>query len=93
MAILRLFIPDDKLTDFVKAVCFKYNYQEFVLAPGGIGPPVPNPESKRDFAKRMIAAHLKNIYIEYKSTIDIAALTKAAADSATAGIAAVTVEE
>jgi len=66
------------------AFCQQYNYQETVGEP-----PVPNPESKTDFAMRHIKTYIREIHKAYKAntaanTARDAAI--AASDTATAGI-------
>ena len=62
MATISFTIPDAQLTRVVNALCVTYGYQD-TMGYTGTPPdlvPVPNPETKGQFAKRMIAEHIKN---------------------------------
>lgn len=53
MATISLTIPDGKLTRVINAVAITKNYRN-VLSDGS-----PNPESKQQFARRMLVEQLK----------------------------------
>ena len=66
------------------AFCQQYNYQETVGKP-----PVPNPESKADFAKRHIKTYIREVHKAYKANSAADTARKAAitaSDTAAAGI-------
>ena len=63
MATITLNIPDDKTPVVLAAFAWRYGYQATVA--GEEGEPVPNPETKAAFAKRMLRAHLVNLVNAY----------------------------
>ena len=50
-------IPDTQRDRVVAAICGQYNYQEKVKKPDGTE--IPNPETKPQFTKRIIASFVK----------------------------------
>jgi len=73
------------------ALCANHNYLEMIADPNNIGEEIPNPESKTDFAKRMLLAFLKRqvkIYREneVKATL-AAAVEQAEAEADGIGVA------
>lgn len=54
MATLVLTIPDAQLTRVVDGIAGQYNYQTMVPGATPLDPPVTNPETKNQFAKRMM---------------------------------------
>ena len=62
-----------KFNDLKEAYAVRFNYQDMV--PDGNGGLMSNPESKRQFMKRMIRQRqIMPVYQDYKRTQDIAAL-------------------
>ena len=49
------------------ALCKVNNYQETIEGPNM--EPIPNPESKGDFAKRMVRKWLKEVYCSYEASL------------------------
>lgn len=60
MATLVLTIPDAQLTRVVDGIAGQHNYQAMVPAPIPSDPPVTNPETKNQFAKRMMIKWAKD---------------------------------
>lgn len=58
MANITLTIPDAQLARVIDGICLYYNYAATILTVGG-GSSVPNPETKAQFAKRMLIEQTK----------------------------------
>ncbi len=58
MATISITIPNASLTRVVDGVCGFFNYQAFIQPL--IGPPEPNPETKNQFAQRMLVVAVKS---------------------------------
>lgn len=57
MAVISITIPDAQINRVVDGVCLAYNYQATI---GGS----PNPETKAQFAKRMLIERLKQMVMQ-----------------------------
>jgi hypothetical protein len=90
MVVLKINIPDDKLQGIVNGFCKKYQYQEYIIGPGGT--PVSNPESKVQFAKARLLDYVKSMYIELKVELEVAATQSAALIAANTDMINVKVE-
>lgn len=62
-ASFTLTVPNNVVGDVVQAFCTLYGYQETITDEGV---EIPNPESKANFAKRMIRTYVKEVYKAYK---------------------------
>jgi hypothetical protein len=58
MATITITIADADLSRVVDDICGLFGYQAFI--PQFIGPPLPNPETKNQFAKRMVVQDVKS---------------------------------
>ena len=73
MAQITISINDNDVSRVLDAFETKFGYQSQV--PDGDGNPIPNPESRVQFAKRMLAVEIKRIVKreEARAAADIAA--------------------
>lgn len=67
MANITIVIPDAQLTRVVDGICTHFNYQSILSGPGQ--PPEPNPETKNQFAKRMLITTMKSWVKEAEGNI------------------------
>lgn len=63
MANITITIPDNEISRAINAICSKYNYQDTIIVDIDKGP-IPNPETKAQFAKRMVARIIKEAVLE-----------------------------
>jgi len=84
MAQLPITIADDKLTEMRAAYAWKHNYQPRVPAPGGEW--TDNPESRAQFALRMIRESIRQTMREHHR-FQGEATARQAADTYADGIA------
>lgn len=73
MANITITIPDNQIARAINALCSRYNYQDMVTIDINIGP-VPNPETRAQFARRMVATALKEIVLAQEKQDAINAL-------------------
>jgi hypothetical protein len=67
MATITITIPDNEIARAISAICKKYNYQDTILGTPEQGM-IPNPESKAQFAKRMVAQIIKDAVLQQELT-------------------------
>lgn len=68
MASIQITIPDGVAARVTDGLAGQYNYQATIPAPNPLNPPVPNPETKAQFAKRMVANFIKDSVKAYEAT-------------------------
>lgn len=69
MAQIIIDIPAGVTTRVLNAIAVKYGYQETLPAGTPEEPTtIPNPETKAQFAKRMVIKHVKDIVREYEAS-------------------------
>ncbi len=68
MATLQFTATAQEFSDLTDAICDQYGYQA-VLSPAFSETPGPNPESKSQFAKRMIIQSWKNQVKDHKRKV------------------------
>lgn len=68
MAQIILNVPDGQQVRLVNGIAGQYGYQATVPAPNPLDPPVPNPESKGQFVKRMMLKWAKESVKAYEAT-------------------------
>lgn len=66
MAQLCITIPVGSVTRVVDGVCGFFNYQATILPP--VGDPFPNPETKNQFAQRMLVVAVKSWVKTFESS-------------------------
>lgn len=71
-------IPDDQRHRILDSFCSKYGYSESV--DDGQGGQIPNPETKVQFTKRMVIAHVQEVV----KAVEIEEARNAAAQAAAA---------
>jgi hypothetical protein len=87
--ILRFNIPDDQVNTVIEAICFVYQYPEFVRNPETGSIDVPNPETKSQFARRQVVEFMQNAVKEYRRSYYQESMTSSInADVAAANITA-----
>ena len=64
MATISITIPDGKLVEVRDAICETYHYSAVIVDDAGLT--IPNPETKTQFAKRMVARFVHEIYQAWK---------------------------
>lgn len=85
MAQIVLNVPDGQQSRLVNGIAGQYGYQSTVPAPNPLDPPVPNPETKGQFAKRMMLKWAKESVKAWEATQAAGtARDTAAADAETA---------
>jgi len=72
------------------AFCQQYNYQETIQDTNGN--PIPNPESKADFAMRHIKTYIREVHKAYKANTAADTARKAAITASGAATAGITVQ-
>lgn len=82
MATIVLTVPDAQQNRLVNGIAGQYGYQVTVPAPNPLDPPVPNPETKGQFAKRMMLKWAKDSVKAYEATQAANASRDAAAAAA-----------
>jgi len=65
---LSITIPDSKKTRLINGICYTNGYEEKI--PTSDGTYITNPESKADYAKRMVIQYMKNCVVSYESNRD-----------------------
>ncbi len=78
MAQLIIDIPDPVVTRVLMAVSTRWGYQDTIIVDGN---PVPNPETRAAFCKRMLAMHIRNWVREYEG-VNAGNSARAAAEAA-----------
>lgn len=68
MASIQITIPDAVASRVTNGLAGQYNYQATIPAPNPLNPPVPNPETKAQFAKRMVAKFIKDSVKAFEAT-------------------------
>lgn len=68
MAVINLTVPDGQLARLVNGIAGQYGYQATMPAPNPLDPPVPNPETKGQFAKRMMLKWAKESVKAWEAT-------------------------
>lgn len=68
MASISITIPDAVANRVTNGLAGQYNYQATIPAPNPLDPPVPNPETKAQFAKRMVAKFIKDSVKAFEAT-------------------------
>lgn len=66
--VISITIPDAVGSRVVDGLAGQYNYQATIPAPNPLNPPVPNPETKAQFAKRMVAKFIKDSVKAFEAT-------------------------
>lgn len=66
MATISITIPNSILTRVVDGVCGANNYQALITVSGI---QTPNPETKQQFATRMLREYAKNCVISYEANV------------------------
>lgn len=66
MANITITIPDNQIARAIAAICKKYNYQDTIV--DLVLGPIPNPESKAQFARRMVAQIIKETVLAQELT-------------------------
>lgn len=81
--IVTITVPDVIVADVVNAFCTNFGYQATIG-----DPPVPNPQTKGQFAKAQLVRYIRDIYRSYKlSTFQTGQATVIQqSDTATTGI-------
>lgn len=59
MPIVSITLSPEAIAEFVNAMCFLYQYQALVND-------APNPETRSQFARRMLVMHMKERVREYR---------------------------
>lgn len=59
-------IPDDKKDGVIEAFASAYNYRE-TIGEDVKGEPIPNPQSKGQFAKGQVLKFIKNVFVANQS--------------------------
>lgn len=62
---ITLTIPDEKMSMVIESICANYNYQATIQQPDGSM--IPNPETKAQFAKKIVAFFIKENVKAYKA--------------------------
>lgn len=68
MATISLIVPDGQLNRLVNGIAGQHGYQSTVPAPNPLDPPLPNPETKSQFAKRMMLKWAKESVKAWEAT-------------------------
>ncbi len=66
MATISITIPNGSVARVVDGVCGFFHYDPFLHPP--IGPPEPNPETKNQFAQRMVVVAVKSWVKSFESS-------------------------
>jgi hypothetical protein len=82
VANISITIPDAQLTRVIDGIAGQHNYQITVPAPNPLDPPVPNPETKSQFAKRMMIKWAKENVKAWEATLAANAARDTAVSSA-----------
>lgn len=67
MANLTIQVPDAAVPRILDAFAAEYSYQDNV--PDGSGGSIPNPETRQQFAVRMIRDYLKNVTASHEGKL------------------------
>ena len=68
MTVISITIPDEQMTRVAVAVANNYGYEEMI--PDGLGGEISNPETRRQFFRRMLRGWVKENVKSYEAKRD-----------------------
>lgn len=68
MASIQIQIPDGVAARVTNGLAGQYGYQATIPAPNPTDPPVPNPENKAQFARRMVRNFIHDSVKSYEAS-------------------------
>lgn len=68
MATISITIPDGVAARVTNGLAGQYGYKAIIPAPNPTDPPVPNPESKAQFARRMVRQFIHESVRAYEAS-------------------------